>query len=197
MVEFDETDAEILELLIADAKRPYKEIGEEVGLSAPSVSSRVERLRDLGVIRRFTLDIDRSLLTTGDATLIELKATPGAAADIAAHFHDERSIEHVIRTTDGRILVLAHLTQRELDPLLSDLDGDDLLTYEVRDVAESAWSPRLGSGDLSIECVQCGKPIDTEGIAIERDDRRYYVCCESCEQLFTEKYETLERRAAE
>ncbi|WP_114579476.1 AsnC family transcriptional regulator [Saliphagus sp. LR7] len=50
MPELDSTDAVILELLLEDARRSYREIADEVGLSPPTVSNRVDRLRDLGVI---------------------------------------------------------------------------------------------------------------------------------------------------
>ena len=45
MRELDETDVQILSLLAEDARRPYSDIGETVGLSGPAVSDRVTRLR--------------------------------------------------------------------------------------------------------------------------------------------------------
>ncbi|MFC6725497.1 Lrp/AsnC family transcriptional regulator, partial [Halobium palmae] len=60
MRDLDDTDREILRLLLANARRPYSDIAEHVGLSAPAVSDRVERLQELGVVRGFTLDLDRS-----------------------------------------------------------------------------------------------------------------------------------------
>ena len=46
----DDTDREILRLLLEDGRRPYREIASEVELSAPAVSDRVERLRELGLL---------------------------------------------------------------------------------------------------------------------------------------------------
>jgi len=45
MRDLDDTDLEILSLLAEDARRPFSEIGERVGLSGPAVSDRVTRLR--------------------------------------------------------------------------------------------------------------------------------------------------------
>jgi len=61
----DETDREIIRLLLADARRPYSDIAERVDLSAPAVSDRVDRLREVGVIQGFTLRIDGDALSDG------------------------------------------------------------------------------------------------------------------------------------
>lgn len=60
MPSFDGTDRRTLELLSADARRPCRGVAGEGGPSAPSVSDRVDQLRDRGVVRRFTVDIDTS-----------------------------------------------------------------------------------------------------------------------------------------
>lgn len=42
MRDLDETDMEILSMLAADSRRPFSEIGEEIGLSGPAVSGRID-----------------------------------------------------------------------------------------------------------------------------------------------------------
>jgi len=51
----DEVDREILSILREDARTPYTEIGERVGISEGTVRNRVDRLLDDGVIERFTV----------------------------------------------------------------------------------------------------------------------------------------------
>ena len=48
--EFDSLDRQILELLQKNCKQPLAAIGEEVGLSAPSVVERIHKLEQAGVI---------------------------------------------------------------------------------------------------------------------------------------------------
>jgi DNA-binding Lrp family transcriptional regulator len=50
----DDLDRHILAALIANARSSFAEIGATVGLSAPAVKRRVDRLRDTGVITGFT-----------------------------------------------------------------------------------------------------------------------------------------------
>jgi DNA-binding Lrp family transcriptional regulator len=59
MKNLDEKDKRILEMLIEDSRRPYREIAEEVGLSESTVRKRVIKLQDDKVIEKFTIRICR------------------------------------------------------------------------------------------------------------------------------------------
>jgi len=78
MRDLDETDLEILSLLAEDARRPFSEIGDRVGLSGPAVSDRVTRLEETGVIKRFTVDVDRTKLRAGVPVLVDVELPVGA-----------------------------------------------------------------------------------------------------------------------
>lgn len=51
----DETDSRILEILKRDARKPYTEVAEQIDASEGTVRNRVQRMREEGVIRRFTV----------------------------------------------------------------------------------------------------------------------------------------------
>lgn len=188
----DETDAEILRLLIEDASRSYREIGEEVDLTAPSVSDRVERLRELGVLERFTVAVDQSMFANSAARLVDVQVGPGEASAVAADLDAVDGVEHVIRTESGRVVAQTHLPEDELRPLLSDLLADrQIIEYSVEGVVESAWNPELRGGEFAVDCVECGKTVEGEGVTVERDGHRYVLCCHSCESLFLERYDEL------
>lgn len=51
----DDTDLHILQILIKDAKRSHKEIGEDVHLTGQAVGARVRKMQDLGVIEGYTV----------------------------------------------------------------------------------------------------------------------------------------------
>jgi DNA-binding Lrp family transcriptional regulator len=58
----DALDQSVLSCLLRDARATYAEIGDVVGLSAPAVKRRVDRLRATGAIRGFTALIDPAAL---------------------------------------------------------------------------------------------------------------------------------------
>ncbi len=53
--QLDDVDREILSILRRDARTPYTEIAERVGISEGTVRNRVERMTEAGVIERFTV----------------------------------------------------------------------------------------------------------------------------------------------
>ena len=95
MRKLDGTDLEILRLLVKNAPRPFSEIAEHVGLSSPTVSNRVTRLEKQGIIRNFTVDIDRTKLQSHVPVIIELRATPGTADRLYDAVTELDGTEHV------------------------------------------------------------------------------------------------------
>jgi len=53
----DDTDKKILELLKKNAREKYVKIAREISLTEGAVRQRVKKMMNLGVIRRFTVDI--------------------------------------------------------------------------------------------------------------------------------------------
>src|SRR6266550_8899174 len=51
-------DARILDILQRDARRPYAELGADVGMSGPSAHERVKKLEARGVIRGYAAIVD-------------------------------------------------------------------------------------------------------------------------------------------
>src|SRR5580658_3175562 len=81
----DELDGEIISALVENARSSYAEIGSRVGLSAPAVKRRVDRLRASGAITGFSARVDASALGWTTEAYVELfcrgRTSP---ADIAA-----------------------------------------------------------------------------------------------------------------
>jgi DNA-binding Lrp family transcriptional regulator len=68
----DDLDRRIVGCLLADARATFAEIGQEVGLSAPAVKRRVDRLLDSGTIKGFTAVIDPAVLGWETEAYIEV-----------------------------------------------------------------------------------------------------------------------------
>ncbi|MEV5969626.1 Lrp/AsnC family transcriptional regulator [Streptomyces sp. NPDC051921] len=61
----DHIDRELLTQLQRDATRPYAALGRAVGLSAGAAHERVRKLRERGVIRRTTVEVDPAAVGGG------------------------------------------------------------------------------------------------------------------------------------
>ena len=78
----DDLDQQVIGCLLKDGRATYAEIGDVVGLSAPAVKRRVDRLRASGAIRGFTVLIDPATLgwTTEAYVEVYCKGTVAPAA---------------------------------------------------------------------------------------------------------------------
>jgi DNA-binding Lrp family transcriptional regulator len=87
-VELDTIDEQIIARLVDNARASYAEIGQAVGLSAPAVKRRVDRLRDAGVITGFTALVDLEALGWTTEAFVELhcraRTSPSELFAIAA-----------------------------------------------------------------------------------------------------------------
>lgn len=69
----DPVDERIVGELLRDARATFAEIGDRVGLSAPAVKRRVDRLRAAGVIRGFTAVVDPAALGWTTEAYVEIR----------------------------------------------------------------------------------------------------------------------------
>jgi DNA-binding Lrp family transcriptional regulator len=151
-----------------DARRPYREIAAAVDRSPPTVSDRIERLQELGIVERFTVEVDRSMLVEGSTVLVELDVEPGEDGTVAETLAERSTVEHVIRTADASVLCSAHTDEDGVRDLLADsIAAGRVRDYSVRLVAQSSWEPTLGEVPVGVECVICGKSVEDDGVSVE------------------------------
>lgn len=196
MRDLDDVDREILRLLLADGRRSYADIAEHVDRSPPAVSDRIDRLADLGVIRGFTVDLDRSRLVTGIEVLVDLDVEPGRTAAVRAGLRQVEGVEHVFETASGRLLATMTVPDGDVASYLAEsVDLASVRTMDVRLLADAEWDPALGNATLGLSCAECDNTVTGEGVAATLGGTRYEFCCPSCRERFTERYERLEADA--
>src|SRR5206468_10955567 len=69
---FDKFDLAILRELLADSRRSMQDIGEAVKLSATACWSRIKRMEAEGIIRKYSIDLDRAGLGYKDTVIVQL-----------------------------------------------------------------------------------------------------------------------------
>jgi DNA-binding Lrp family transcriptional regulator len=78
---FDDLDRRIVVALVDDARATYAEVGAIVGLSAPAVKRRVDRLRASGAITGFSAQVNPAALGWTTEAYVELfcrgRTSPG------------------------------------------------------------------------------------------------------------------------
>jgi DNA-binding Lrp family transcriptional regulator len=191
----DETDLEILSLLAENARRPFSEIGETVGLSGPAVSDRVTRLQEAGVINHFTIDVDRSQLRAGVPVLIRADVPSHSLSTARERVRDAESVEHVFLTAEGELWFYARVDGQRVRSWLADLFEGTVPDYTVTLVDDVEWTPSVDGIEFALTCAECNNTVDSEGETTRIDGDVYHFCCSSCLSRFRERYEQLEQDA--
>nr|SBO93688.1 Transcriptional regulator, AsnC family [Nonomuraea gerenzanensis] len=120
--DLDEIDHRVLRLLREDGRRTFSEMAECIGLSVAAVKRRVDRLKELGVITGFTVQIDYAKLGWGIEAFTELRY-PGTTpvTEIIRTATDVPEVQEVF-TIAGDPDALIHVRVRDLGHLQQVID---------------------------------------------------------------------------
>ncbi|EDY61995.1 Lrp/AsnC family transcriptional regulator [Streptomyces pristinaespiralis] len=115
----DATDRELIALLQEDATSAYAALGKAVGLSAGAAHERVRKLRERGVIRRTTVDVDPAALGRGVLAfvMVESSAWMGESAEAFAAIPEIQEA-HVIAGTASVLVKVRTATTEQLQDVL-------------------------------------------------------------------------------
>lgn len=127
----DDVDRELLKLLQQDAGMPYTALGKAVGLSAGAAHDRVRKLRERGVIRRTTIEIDPGAVGRGVLAFVMVDAnawmgdpsTREALAQIA-----EIEEAHIVAGSASVLVKVRTASTEELQQALRRIFGVDGVT---------------------------------------------------------------------
>ena len=72
----DEIDFKIIKLLQDDARASVKAIAENLFLSAPTVKSRMDALKEKGIIKGYYVEIDNSVFSNVIKCYVEIEVDP-------------------------------------------------------------------------------------------------------------------------
>ena len=84
-MDMDETNVKILRKLLSDARLSYRKIAEEIGVSPPTVLSRVEKLESDNIIKFYSAVIDHEKLGYDLTAIIEVTAVKGKITEVERH----------------------------------------------------------------------------------------------------------------
>ena len=142
----DRIDLQLVELLQADGRRPYAELGAAVGISGPSAHERVKKLEARGVIDRYAAVVRPEALGYAVLAFTWLTQAPGTAAhdltDSFAGIAEIESCHHIAGEADYLLKIRARDT-RDLERIIKRLQTTpDVFSTETDVVFSSAFDGR-------------------------------------------------------
>lgn len=95
----DAVNVRLLDELHGDPRMSMSELARRVGMSAPAVTERVQRMENAGVIRGFRMDVDPAALGMPVTALVRVRPGPGQLPKITQAARDTPQVVECHRIT--------------------------------------------------------------------------------------------------
>lgn len=196
----DEVDRKILRELQRDGRASFRDISSRIGVSTPTVSSRVQAMIDVGLIKGYSTMLDADVLGQVSVALL-LESKPVDLDRVVDKIKEEEIVRQIYVLSDSRILcILSFYNQAKYQKFLEFLSQlpevvrmDNSMVMKVP--KESPRAALTDEAGLMIRCYYCGHMMKDEGVKIKLDGKYHYLCCTVCEKLYREKYDKLKKSA--
>jgi len=196
----DEVDRKILRELQKDGRASFRDISSRIDVSTPTVSSRVQAMLDVGLIKGYSTMLDADMLGQESVALL-LETKPSDLDKVVEKIRDEEIVRQIYVLSDSRIFcLLSFYNQIRYKKFLEGLAQiTEIVKMDnsmvMRSPKESPRAALTDEAGLLIRCYYCGHMMKDEGVKIKLDGKYHYLCCSVCEKLYREKYEKLKKSA--
>lgn len=138
-------DQRIVSCLVTNARSSYADIGATVGLSAPAVKRRVDRLLEKGILRGFTAVVDPDALGWGTEAFVEMHCAGNVSPTRIKRTLEPLPEVVAAYTVSGAADAIVHLRAADihhLETVLERLRGLDIMDRTVSTVVLSTLLER-------------------------------------------------------
>ncbi len=116
-------DLKILKVLNKDARKPYKTMADELGVSDATIRNRINRMLNDGVIKQFNVLVDYHKLGRIIKAFIGLRVQPPKLKDIVEHLIENPDVQVLYRTT-GEVDLFVEVIFKDMDELNGFLESE-------------------------------------------------------------------------
>jgi len=196
----DDVDRKILRELQNDGRASFRDVSARISVSTPTVSSRVQAMVDVGLIRGYSTMLDAEMLGQVSVVLL-VESKPADLDKVVEKIKDQELVRQIYVLSDSRVMcILSFYNQIKYQRFLESLASVPEITrmdnsMVMRVPKESPRAALTDEAGLLIRCYYCGHMMKDEGVKIKLDGKYHYLCCSVCERLYREKYEKLKKSA--
>ena len=192
----DKIDMDIIDSLLQDGRKSFRQIAKEINVSSPTVESRFSRMKALGIIKNVTPIFDLDKIESQLSALVYIKVHPPESKDIAEKLSLIPEVKSTYMITGDYNIVSKVIAQSPefLEELVREkiakIEGIKSLTYNIvtRTIKEEQSVPIKAGVSLKISCDYCDNDISKSAKVLQVGKFERYFCCNSCLTLYKEKY---------
>ncbi len=135
MAKIDNLDLRIVGLLRLDARQSFRDIADKLAVSEGTVYNRVNKLKEVGVIKGFIADVDYAMLGFDLTCIIGIRAVGGRLQEIEEEIAKEANVTAVYDVTGeyDAIVVAKFRDMSDLNGLVKRMTANDAVerTYTM------------------------------------------------------------------
>jgi Lrp/AsnC family transcriptional regulator for asnA, asnC and gidA len=197
-LQLDNTDSQIIELLQKDGRMMFKDIASAVGISLPTVRARIQKLSELGLIKKFTLILDSEKIWGKTRLFLIARLPEGDVGTLKETLPKVDEVRSAFFITGEKQLLM----ELEIDDLqnLSDVLSkkvipktgiSDVSSFVVAQVLKEEYGASVKPNtSLQFKCAFCGCLIYGKPIIEYISGGRYYFSGDDCAKAYKEKMTT-------
>lgn len=195
-LKLDKTDMAILRALLANGRKSFREVAREVNVSTPTVESRIKRLTQAGIIKKFTPVLDTNRVEGEITALISLRVELPKLDSAISSLSALDEVRNVFVTTGDANLVMRvalptnNALQDFLGSKISSMDGAQLVSSQIitKTMKDEQGIAFTGEIAVSLVCDTCGQEVKGEPFVLNVGEGKRFFCCKSCLSIYKEKY---------
>ena len=111
----DEIDLKLLKILEQDSRIPYRELASRFGVSVATICNRIKRLQELGIIKKFIVQIDYTKLGYNIRALIGVTVDPKTLRETLDSFRKMECVKKIYEVAGRYDFVLEILSKDTAD----------------------------------------------------------------------------------
>jgi len=149
-MQLDDIDRALLDALTEDARASYAALGDRVGLSAPAVKRRVDRLVDRGIISGFTIVVDPQHRGWTTEAYVEVHCQGTISPEVLREAFLKVPQVHAAATVSGAADAMLHLIAEDVRDLEQALEAIRIGAASVAQTETSIVLSRLIEGRRAV-----------------------------------------------
>lgn len=193
-MKLDEIDFKILSLLEKDPRISHRKIARKINSSTPTVSSKIKALEHLGIIKKYSIELDFKKIGNYKDVLI-IECDPKKTKALEEKLSTLDNVRKIFKLESNAIMItFVYKNIEELHKLL-DLLAENAVYYKRYSILseEKSESDYLLDKDnpLKIKCYYCKGDIKGDPVIAKVRGENKYFCCNVCKSEYLKKIERL------
>ena len=192
----DKIDMLIIDSLMEDGRKSFRQISKEIGFSTPTVESHFSKLRGLGIIKNIIPMLDLERLEHGLSAFVFVKTNTAHTLSLSKKFAEINGVGSLYLITGEYNLMfkLSGDSPEQIEEIvrtkIATIKGIESISFQLitRTVQEIQGLPIKEGLAIKLRCDYCDNEVLKNSKTLQIGPYERNFCCSSCLTLYKQKY---------